>query len=179
MISVAHAAGPFQLRLPLPLAPQPFFPTSELNFLSLSHRRCRVGEDAQGYRRWSEQRRAQETAGKCYTYTFCQVTASSARVAGHGDLAEAARTRLHMHELACSSRGRGCFVYTPGKRHWVHTRTRAKTHNVKILSQIYERVSDISRFHTSRDRRLAVSKGQDAQSFPGICFYQPICSLLD
>jgi len=170
-----HAAEPLQLRQPFPPALQTFFPTSELNFLSLSHRRFRVGE---GYRRSSEQRRAQETAGKCYTYTFCQVTASSARVAGYGDLAEAARTRLHLHELGCSSR---CFVYThtQEKRHWLHTRTRATTHNLKNLSQIYTGVSDISRFHASQDRRLAVSKGQESQNFQGTCFYQPICSLLD
>jgi hypothetical protein len=59
MISVSHAAVPFQLRLPLALASRSFLPTSEVSSLSLSHRLFRVGE---GYRRSPEQRRAQETA---------------------------------------------------------------------------------------------------------------------
>jgi hypothetical protein len=88
-----------------------------------------------------------------------------------------------LRELGCTctnspaAQGEGDALYTHQERDTGYTH--AHVHNVKILSQIYARVSDISRFHTSRDRRLAVSKGQDAQSFPGICFYQPICSLLD
>ena len=69
-----------------PSCPSTFFPTCEINFLSLSHRRFRVGE---GYRRSPEQRRAQDGWIMLHGYLFCQVTASSARVAGHGDLAEA------------------------------------------------------------------------------------------
>jgi hypothetical protein len=57
MISVSHAAAPFQLRLPLALASRSFLPTSEVSSLSLSHRLFRVGE---GYRRSPEQRRARK-----------------------------------------------------------------------------------------------------------------------
>ena len=67
MISVSHAAAPFQLRLPLALASRSFLPTSEVSSHSLSYSLFRVGE---GYTRSPEQRRAQETARSCYTDSF-------------------------------------------------------------------------------------------------------------
>ncbi len=57
MISVSHAAAPFQMSLPLTLASHSFLWISEVNSLSLSDRLFRVGE---GYRRPPEQR--EETA---------------------------------------------------------------------------------------------------------------------